>query len=125
MPVARDRGRLSVEIVSADAVKRSITPLFAFLLSLLLVSTQLEGAVHKLGHVGEWLKHAHDRSIYTPNAEPCAECALIASGAHAAAGSPGEVPIALAPQERSHFVSVSFEPAFSSYYLSRAPPSRL
>ena len=108
--------------VSDVAVKRSLRPFFAFVLSLLLVGMQLDGAVHKLGHVGEWFKHSQDRSLFTPNDEPCAECLLLASGANAVAGSLAEVPIALAPQEQTHLRPVSFEPAFSSYYLSRAPP---
>ena len=103
-------------------MKRSLRPLFAFALSLLLLGMQLGGAVHKLGHVGDWLKHAHQQSLFTPSDEPCAECALLASGAHALSGLAVEAPIALAPQERSQFVPASFQPAFHSYYLSRAPP---
>jgi hypothetical protein len=103
-------------------VKRSITPLFAFVLSLLLVGMQLENAVHKLGHVGEWFSHSHDRSLFAPNDEPCAECVLLASGASALADSTDEVAIALPAQERPQFTPASITPAFSFYYLSRAPP---
>ena len=103
-------------------MKRSPRPVFALVLSLLLVGMQLDGAVHKLGHVGQWLKHAHQQSLYTPNDEPCAECLLLASGAHALSGTAVEPPVALAPQERSRFLPAPFEPAFRSFYLSRAPP---
>jgi len=103
-------------------VKRSFPPLFAFALSLLLVGTQLGGAVHKLGHLGEWLQHAHDQTLYVPSDEPCAECQLLASGVHALSGTPFQAPVALAPQERASLLPASFEPAFRSSYLSRAPP---
>ena len=106
-------------------MKRLLTPFLAFVLSLLLVGMQLDGAMHKLSHIGEWLDHARDRSLFVPNDEPCAECLLLASGANAVAGSAEDVTIALAVQERMQFLPVSFEPAFSSYYLSRAPPDLL
>jgi len=99
------------------AVKRSLRPLFAFVLWLLLVGMQLDGAVHKLGHVGEWLKPVHQQSLFTPSDEPCAECLLLASGANAVAAGLGEILVTLAPQEQQSFEPVSFEPAFSSHYL--------
>jgi hypothetical protein len=107
------------------AVKRSLTPIFAFVLSLLLVGMQLENAVHKLGHVGERLSHSRDHSLVVPNEEPCAECVLLASGASALADSTGETPVALAAQERLQFTPASVTPAFFSYYFSRAPPRLL
>jgi hypothetical protein len=106
-------------------VKRPLTPLFAFLLALLLVGMQLENAVHKLGHVGEWLSHLRDQSLVVPNDEPCAECLLLASGANALADSTSDATVALAAQERPQFAPVTVTPAFSSYYLSRAPPHLL
>ena len=118
------RGRLSAESLEDD-VKRSLRPLFAFVLSLLLVGMQLENVVHKLGHVGERLSHSRDHSLVVPNDEPCAECVLLASGASALADSSEAVAIALAAQERPQFAPASVTPAFSSYYLSRAPPRLL
>jgi hypothetical protein len=106
-------------------VKRSLTPYFALVLSLLLVGMQLENAVHKLGHVGERLSHSRDQSLVVPNDEPCAECLLLASGASALAHSTHDAAIALAAQERPQFAPVTVTPAFSSYYLSRAPPRLL
>jgi hypothetical protein len=103
-------------------VKRPLTPLFAFLLALLLVGMQLENAVHKIGHVGEWLSHAHDRSLIVPNEEPCAECVLLASGASALTDSTDVAAVAFPAQERPQFTPASITPAFCSYYLSRAPP---
>ena len=106
-------------------MKRSLTPFLAFLLSLLLVGMQLDGIVHKIGHVGEMLSHSRDHSLVAPNDEPCAECLLLASGASALADSTSEGAVALAPQEHSQSAPVSITPAFSSYYLSRAPPRLL
>jgi len=103
-------------------VKRSLAPLFALALSLLLVGMQLENAVHKLGHIGERLSHLRDASLVVPNDEPCAECVLLASGASALADSTLDAAVAPAAQERTRLAPVSITPAFSSYYLSRAPP---
>jgi hypothetical protein len=106
-------------------VKRRFAPLFAVVLSLLLVGMQLESAVHKLGHIGERLSHSRDHSLVAPNDEPCAECLLLASGASALADSTDETAVALAAQDKPQFAPVSVTPAFSSYYLSRAPPRLL
>ena len=106
-------------------MKPTLAPFFAFVLSLLLVGMQLEGAVHKLGHVGEGLSHSRDHSLVAPNDEPCAECLLLASGASALADSTSDGAVALAPQERPVLTPASITPAFSSYYLSRAPPRLL
>jgi len=106
-------------------VKRNLSPFVALVLSLLLVGMQLDSAMHKLSHVGERLGHTRDHSLVVPNDEPCAECLLLASGANAAAGSTDDATLGLPAQERPQFPPVSVTPAFSSYYLSRAPPALL
>jgi hypothetical protein len=106
-------------------VKRSTATLFAWALSLLLVGMQLQGAVHKLGHIGESLKHSRDHSLVVPADEPCPMCVLLAAGSNAVASAAGATPIALAAQESPLPAPVSVTPAFLSHYQSRAPPSLL
>jgi hypothetical protein len=110
---------------SNAAVKRKLAPTFAFVLALLVIATQLEGAMHALTHVGEALGHTRDHSLLAADREACVECALLAASGSALTGAQASVVVAAAAEERPQPAPATFAPAFSSYYLSRAPPSLL
>ena len=99
--------------------------LLTVLLSLLLVSMQLQSRVHALEHVGEMLRHGADRSLILPVPDACATCALFAGGASAIACDSVDIAPEVARTEAAScaFASVAADAPF--YYLSRAPPSLL
>lgn len=106
-------------------MKRSLAPLFALFLALLVAATQLEGAMHALTHVGDALGHTRDHSLLAADSERCLECALLASSANALPGADACALAAPASEQQLQSKPVSFTPAFFSYYQSRAPPSPL
>jgi hypothetical protein len=108
-----------------SAVKRPIAPLFAFFLALLVATTQLEGAMHALTHVGDALGHTRDHSLLAGDGERCVECALLGSSANALSSADVCAPVTPASEQQPRSTPASFAPAFHSYYQSRAPPSLL
>src|SRR5205085_11038935 len=58
------------------------------LFSLLLFGMQLEGLRHEVQHLGDRLHRSHERSLQQSASNSlCLECALLAGGSHAVAGS--------------------------------------
>ena len=104
---------------------RSHRPLFALILSLLLVGIQLEAQLHALDHVREALGHSRHHSLAAPSDGACAECMLVAGSGNAIAGDIGEVVVTFVAQEHALSAPASATPAFSFYYLTRAPPALL
>ena len=100
-------------------------PLFAFVLSFLLLGMQQEVLQHPLTHLGD-LTHKREQSLKTPQAsETCAECQLLASGTNVVASTIAAVPVALAAADVARVRFVTRSAAAPSYYSSRAPPAFL
>jgi hypothetical protein len=102
-------------------VKRTSSPLLALVLSLLVFATQLEGAMHALTHLGR-LANSSDPSLVVPGDDPCVECVLLAAGANALSNAHHVGGVALPAEEHPQLAPATITPAFSSHYLSRAPP---
>jgi len=122
---AIDGGSIATKLHLESPVARSRRPLFALILSLLLLGAQVQAQLHALEHVREALGHSRDHSLTAPSDAACAECRLLAGSANAIAGDIGEVVVTLAAQEHPLSAPVSVTPAFSSYYQTRAPPALL
>jgi hypothetical protein len=122
---AIDGGSIATKLRLESTVARSRRPLFALILSLLLLGVQLDGPLHALSHVGEALSHSRDHSLVAPSDQACAECTLLAGGANALAGGGDDIAVTLAAQEWPQPAPVSITPAFFSYYQTRAPPTLL
>jgi hypothetical protein len=122
---AIDGGNIATKLHLESLVARSRRPFFALILSLLLVGIQFEAHLHALEHVREALGHTADHSLVVPSDEACAECMLVAGSGNAIAGDSGEAAVMLVAQERALSAPVSATPAFSFYYLTRAPPALL
>jgi hypothetical protein len=105
-------------------VKPRLSAVFTLALALLVVATQLEGAMHALTHIGDALGHTRNHSLLADQ-ERCAECALLAASSNAIGGSEARAAIPATADERPQFKPASFVPAFASHYQSRAPPSLL
>jgi hypothetical protein len=118
-------GSIAIELPLEQTVTHSRRPLFALILSLLLLAVQLEGQRHALQHVGEALRHSHDHSLVAPNDGACVECTLLAGASSAIAGDSAEAEATAPAQEIAPAAPVSVTPAFSSYYQTRAPPALL
>lgn len=81
--------------------------------------------MHALTHLGDALGHTRDHSLLAADREACVECALLVASASALTSTHSAEPIAAGAAERPELPPASFAPAFSPYYLSRAPPSLL
>ena len=125
MQGAIDGGSIATKLHLESTVARSRRPLFALILSLLLLGAQVQAQLHAFEHVREALGHSRDHSLVAPSDAACAECRLLAGSANAIAGDIGEAAIMLVAQERALSAPVSVTPAFSSYYQTRAPPTLL
>ena len=79
--------------------------------------------MHAITHVGDALGHTRDHSLLAADRDTCVECALLAASPNALTSTHPAEPLAARAEERPELAPASFTPAFSSYYLSRAPPS--
>jgi hypothetical protein len=96
------------------------------LFSLLLFGMQLEGQRHEVQHLGDRLHRSHEQGLQKSASNlPCLECALLAGGSHAVAGSVPSLPVAMVDSDRIGIRISSPAIAAPSYYLSRAPPTLL
>ncbi len=96
------------------------------LFSLLLFGMQLEGQRHEVQHLGDQLHRSHEQGLQkSASNSPCIECALLASGFHAVAGSVGWLSLAIVDSGRVGIWSSSPAVAAPAYYSSRAPPTLL
>ena len=99
-------------------------PLIVLLFALLLLGMQHQVQVHALQHLGSVLHPKHDPGLQTQVVDAsCVECALLAAGTSAIAGSHDAVPAVAIIAERLHFAIATRRLAAPSYYSSRAPPS--
>jgi hypothetical protein len=96
------------------------------LFSLLLLGMQLEGQRHEVQHLGDQLHRAHEQGLQKSSTNsPCIECALLASGSHAVAGSVASLSLAIVDSGRVGIRFASPAVAAPAYYSSRAPPTLL
>ena len=96
------------------------------LFSLLLFGMQLEGQRHEVQHLGDQLHRSHERGLQkSASNSPCTECALLAGGSHAVAGSVESPPPAIVDSGRVGIRFASLTVAAPAYYSSRAPPTLL
>ena len=105
---------------------RTRRPLFALILSLLLVGMQLGAQLHALEHDSERLARPHGAAVLVPSAdEVCAVCASFAGGSHAIPTSVHTigVPPSRAARATGAFASIAGTPP--AYYQTRAPPALL
>ena len=122
---AIDGGSIATKLHLESTVARSRRPLFALILSLLLLGAQVQAQLHALEHVREALGHSRDHSLVAPSDGACVECMLVAGSANAIAGDIGEVAVTLVAQEHALSAAASVTPAFFTYYQTRAPPTLL
>ena len=95
------------------------------LFSLLLLAMQLEGQRHELQHFGDQHR-SHEQGLQkSASNAPCIECALLAGGSHAVAGSVASLPWAIVDSGRVGIWFSSLAVAAPAYYSSRAPPTLL
>ncbi len=125
MQGAIDGGSIATKLHLESTVARSRRPLFALILSLLLLGAQVQAQVHALEHVREALGQSRNHSLVAPSDAACAECRLLAGSGNAIAGDIGEVVVTFVAQEHALSAPASATPAFSFYYLTRAPPTLL
>ena len=96
------------------------------LFSLLLFGMQLEGQRHEVQHLGDRLHRSHEQGLQKSASNlACLECALLAGGSHAVAGSVLSLPVAIADSGRAGIRISSPAIAAPVYYSSRAPPTLL
>jgi len=96
------------------------------LCSLMLFGMQLEGQRHEVQHLGDQLHRAHEQGLQkSATNSPCIECALLASGSHAVAGSVASLSLAIVDSGRVGIRFASPAVAAPAYYSSRAPPTLL
>jgi len=96
------------------------------LLSLLLFGMQLEGQKHEVQHLGDQLHRSHEQVLQkSASNSPCIECALLASGFHAVAGSVASPAPAIVDSGRVGIRFSSIAIPAPAYYSSRAPPTLL
>jgi len=106
-------------------VSRPHRAVVAVLLALLLLAMQHEGQRHALSHGTQLPGRGQEQSLSAEVESACAECALLAAGAHGIAGGSHALPIAAIAQLRGRYAPVSAPVAAPFYYRSRAPPSFL
>jgi hypothetical protein len=95
----------------------------ALWLAALLLFMQQVAALHPLEHLREQLAD-RDKPVLQQVAEPCDECALLASAAHAVASDVDvAVPVAAVVDEHA-FIVPARAPARFVLYRSRGPPAR-
>src|SRR6202521_4590637 len=100
--------------------------LLTVLLSLLLLGMQLEGQRHEVQHFGDQLHRSHEQGLQkSASNSPCIECALLAGGSHAVAGSVASLPPAIVDSGSVGIRLSSHKVAAPAYYSSRAPPTLL
>jgi hypothetical protein len=105
-------------------VIRTLRPLFAYALSLLLTGMQLGAQLHALEHDGEHLARPHGAALLVPGADDgCAVCASFAGGSHAIPTSGLAIGVLppRAARSTSAFASIAGTPP--AYYQTRAPPA--
>jgi len=96
------------------------------LFSLLLLGMQLEGQRHEVQHLGDQLHRSHEQSLQkSASNSPCIECALLAGGSHAVAGSVASPAAAIVDSGSVGIRFASLAVAAPAYYSSRAPPTLL
>jgi hypothetical protein len=96
------------------------------LFSLLLFGMQLEGQRHEVQHLGDQLHQSHEQGLQkSASNSPCIECALLASGSHAVAGSVASPALAIVDSGGVGIRFASLAVAAPAYYSSRAPPTLL
>ena len=93
------------------------------LLSLLLLGMQSEGLRHALAHRAAALTAPDTPYLQSQNDLPCAECALLASGANALAGALPTLPAVSILRVLVFVPRQSTPQAKPAYYRSRAPPA--
>ena len=104
---------------------RSHRALIVVLLSLLLIGMQQESLRHALTHWTSGFTGDQKQSLRATVNAPCDECALLASGTNAAAGSTQPLPVVSIAWLPVSLQWRSSPPSAPAYYLSRAPPSPL
>src|ERR1700674_3109763 len=120
---AIDGGSIATKLHLESTVARSRRPLFALILSLLLVGMQVGAQLHALEHDREWRARPHDAGLLVPGADDvCTVCASFAGGSHAIPASVHAigVPPPRAARLTSAFASIAGAPP--AYYQTRAPP---
>ena len=126
MRSAGDGGSIAPRLHLEFTVARSRRPLFALILSLLLVGMQVGAQLHALEHDGERLARPHSAGVLVPGADDvCAVCASFAGGSHAIPTSIHTigVPPPRAARPTGGFASIAGAPP--AYYQTRAPPTLL
>jgi hypothetical protein len=77
-------------------------------------------------HLGDQLHRSHEQSLQKSASDsPCIECALLAGGSHAVAGSGASLPPPIVDSGRVGIRFASLAVAAPAYYSSRAPPTLL
>jgi hypothetical protein len=100
--------------------------LLTVLFSLLFFGMQLEGQRREVQHLGDQLHRSHEQGLQkSASNSPCIECALLASGSHAVAGSVVSPAPAIVDSGRVGIRFSSLAVAAPAYYSSRAPPTLL
>ena len=96
------------------------------LFSLLLLGMQLEGQRHEVQHLGDQLHRSHEQGLQkSASNSPCVECALLAGGSHAVAGSIPSLPPTIVDSGRVGIRFASPAVAAPAYYSSGAAPTLL
>jgi hypothetical protein len=96
------------------------------LFSLLLFGMQLEGQRHAVQHFGDQLHRSQEQGLQqSASNSPCIECALLAGGSDAVAGSLALLPPAIVDSGRVGTWFSSLAVAAPVYYSGRAPPTLL
>jgi hypothetical protein len=95
----------------------------AALFSLLLLGMQREALVHEVDHLRAQVARGHDAVLQKASSGECAECALLASGAHPVPCDTDDIALraqrTFQPGSLHALVLAASRPAF---YRSRAPP---
>jgi hypothetical protein len=112
---------LAVDLVALPAPSRRRRATLVALLSLLLLSMQVEGLRHALSHWGSGMPK---QAVLSAGSDtPCAQCALLAAGSAAVTTDLAVIAAVAIADGAAAPVHASPALAPPSFYFSRAPPA--